>query len=589
MAPHARMAFSCGDGGFEEEVGRISGVKNKRGAWTVPFNAIRVVDAVARRFNAKVLSASWGHKPDVSVSWTQVKEKLVEGGEVRDWVLDGFLTHYQEEAVAFGWTSTGINYWHPTGSGKTLTGILCSLCIEGPVVVVTRAASRIQFSREIERFLNVRAYVLRPLSLHKKVTVKGESWHAFRSRHKGQGFSTKEMGEMWKKHQEVHGVDPPKGLQDYLDTIDHRAFVVVAWEALRDNIEALVALHPSTVIFDESHRGKNSKRWDVIHLPELPDDQSDALKAAAEEEAQASRVGGFIKDTEDGRKMFVPVINTAAAAARLARASRKRICTTATPIKDRVRDLWAQLDLSEPNAWGNATAFFTRYCDRKPGIYGGFDTRGSSNLEELNLRLKRVSHILDYRDTHRELPAKRRQSIYILPEDQNQAAAGFPGELREAQKRGASAVLEVRLAQAASKKRKAVLGMIEDHISSGQKVTVFTGRRRDCDELGKRIRGSSIVKGKGASVWCAHGAQTTDHRQDIVDAYMEDEGPCVLVGTGHAFGESLNLHDTDAVFFVMLPYTPGQLRQWEGRFTRLGQKRPVVIYYVIAEGTYEKE
>jgi len=38
----------------------------------------------------------------------------------------------------------------------------------------------------------------------------------------------------------------------------------------------------------------------------------------------------------------------------------------------------------------------------------------------------------------------------------------------------------------------------------------------------------------------------------------------------------------------MLPYDPGQLRQWEGRFTRLGQKRPVVIYYVIAEGTVDE-
>ena len=34
--------------------------------------------------------------------------------------------------------------------------------------------------------------------------------------------------------------------------------------------------------------------------------------------------------------------------------------------------------------------------------------------------------------------------------------------------------------------------------------------------------------------------------------------------------------------------TPGQLRQWEGRFSRLGQKRPVTIYYVIAESTVDE-
>ena len=38
----------------------------------------------------------------------------------------------------------------------------------------------------------------------------------------------------------------------------------------------------------------------------------------------------------------------------------------------------------------------------------------------------------------------------------------------------------------------------------------------------------------------------------------------------------------------MLPYTPGQIRQQEGRVARLGQKRPVVVYYVIAEDTRDE-
>ena len=595
MAPHARMSFSCGEPRFEEELGRIAGVKNKRGSWTVPLNAVPVVDGLVRLHEAKVLSAFWGTSPSNSCCWEDIKESLVEGGEVQSWVLDGFLTPYQEEAITFGWPSSGVHFWHPTGSGKTLTGILCSLCTEGPVIVVTRAAARIQFAREIERFLNVRAYVVRPVSGHKKVAVNGESWHGFRSRHKGQGFSTKDMGEMWKQHQRAYGLDSPRGLQDYIDNIDHRPFIVVGWESLRDHIEELSAIRPGAVLFDESHKGKNSKRWDVVHLPDLPDDlvalaagEVSASEMESADKAEARRVGGFIKDTEEGRKMFIPVLNVAAAAARLAREAQKRICTTATPIKDRVRDLWAQLDLTEPNAWGNATAFFDRYCDRKPGIYGGYDTRGSSHLDELNLRLKKVAHILDYHETHRQLPAKRRQSVYLLPEDQCAPTGGFAAELREAKKRGPGAVLEVRLAQAASKKRKAVLDMVEDHVSSGQKVAIFTGRRRDCDDLGSRIAKSQVVKSKNATVWSAHGAQSTEFRQGIVDEYMSHPGPCVLVGTGHAFGESLNLHDADAVFFVMLPYTPGQLRQWEGRFTRLGQKRPVVIYYVIAEDTVDE-
>jgi SNF2 family DNA or RNA helicase len=129
---------------------------------------------------------------------------------------------------------------------------------------------------------------------------------------------------------------------------------------------------------------------------------------------------------------------------------------------------------------------------------------------------------------------------------------------------------------------------VEDHVASKHKVVLFTGRRRDCEALGKSVRSSQLIKKKEVSVYCAHGGNSQQERDQIIQEYMAHPGPCVLVGTGPAFGESLNIHDTDAAFFVMLPYTPGQLRQWEGRFCRLGQARPVIIYYVIAEGTVDE-
>jgi replicative superfamily II helicase len=50
-------------------------------------------------------------------------------GEVRPFVLDGFLMPYQQEAVEFGWSKDGVHFWHPTGSGKTLTGIISGLSV----------------------------------------------------------------------------------------------------------------------------------------------------------------------------------------------------------------------------------------------------------------------------------------------------------------------------------------------------------------------------------------------------------------------------------------------------------------------------
>lgn len=598
MAPHAAMGIAAvGDGAAEahRELELLPGVSRKKGSWLVPANALEVAARIIDKHGATISHAAWVSKPPGLPPWEYVEDQLRSGGELRPFVLDGFLTPYQIEAIQFGWYRAGVHFWHPTGSGKTLTGIISALSVPGAMIIVTRAASRLQYGREVEKFTTLRPYVVRPEAERTGLsTVNGMTWHQFFSQKMPVLGKAKLVAEEWARAKRKHGVhvQMQPSIEEYVERCkndDVRPVIVVGWEALRLNYQSLLNLDSGAVIFDESHRGKNSKRWDVIPLDEPEGDTpQEKLASFKEWSIEAKSKKGFVKETEEGFKMFLPVVNAASSAAMLARSVRKRVCTTATPIKDRVRDLWSQLDLAEPNAHGAKTKWEDRYCDRKPGVYGGYDNSGTSNLDELKVRLESIAHILKYEETHRHLPQKRRQSVYIAPEDQCRPSGGFSQERKEAKKRGATAVLEVSLAEAASRKRPAVIGLVEDHVASGQKVVLFTGRRRDCDSLGKSIRSNKLIKKQQVTVWSAHGAQDQDVRDQIVQDYMAHPGPCVLVGTGPAFGESLNIHDTDAAFFVMLPYTPGQLRQWEGRFCRLGQKRPVVIYYVIAEGTVDE-
>lgn len=556
MAPYARLVFSCPDrellAEFEEALAKIPGTKVKQNAWSIPENALSVVNDLQALFGVGVARASWGRVPQMPTEWEDVLPILKAGGEVQPGVLEHFLTEYQKEAIAFGWSRTGVHLWHATGAGKTLTSFLVALSQPGLILEVTRAPAKVQHARQARRFLTLEPYVLKPAST------------------------------MRKKDQT---------LEEYLaecQSLGRRPLVITGWPSVSSNLHDLIALHPGSVIFDEVHQAKSSKRWDIAHLLPLPDDPEDAMEQASKEEAEARASGGFIKETETGRKMFLPILNRASAAAELARAASKRIASTATPVADRVRDLWSQLDLVEPNAWGNATIWMDRHADRRPCPYGGFDSKGSSNLEELRTRLCSVAHILPYSVTHRQLPPKRRQSLYVSPEDQCKVLGSFKQELKSAYANGPTAVLEVKLAMAASSKREAVLDLIVDHLMSDQKVVVFTGRRKDCEVLGASVKRAVEKQKPTAMVWSAHGGQSQEYRQECVDGYMAHPGPCVLVGTGHAFGESLDLHDTDAALLVMLPYTPGMLRQWEGRFCRLGQKRAVIIYYVIAEGTVDE-
>lgn len=842
-------------------------------------------------------------------------------------------------------------------SGKTFTGMVSATSEEGDIVIVTRAASKLQFAREVARFTKYKAHVLRTDRQRVvKVAVEGRTWWTFYRAKKAQGMSRDEIRDAWVKEKEEKGLDKVDGMWEYVEqqhAKGERAIVVVPWEYLRERYPDVIKLRPGAVVFDEAHRGRNPKRWDVVVLTELPDDPQAAERLMAQQEAEAKKNGGFIKEDEEGRKMFLPTLTTAAAAANLARAARKVILTTATPVANRVRDLWAQLDLAEPNAWGNATSWLNRHClvpetpvmmgdgtykpigeiregdevigwsrrhgkrflhrtkviwagrreapvvqlkmasgkvvrctrdhhwlsswssrvtkertylrtsrwveyeggrwvrgiqrlqpllhapsdvkhdsvgyklgyirglidgdghariqkdgyepktawgkarrkrnwrsgkpkkyqmtifsverehldraeafareiglqtsgvkshigpkgwtlgfysrkayrrlscsrggsptrsykagwlagmydaegsgavisqhervneanlrlleawldelgfsweavregrrdypvgvrilggrpellrfwettrpafsrkldavfsrnpnfrfggsakdkivsmtplkgdrevvsiqteagnyiadgfgskncDRKPGTYGGFDTTGSSHIPELKERLKGRIHIVNKAEAQKFLPDWRRISYYIAPEELTKPTAGFREQMKAAQERGATALLEVQLAKAASMKRKAVLDLIADHVSSGDKVVVFTARKKDVEDLAKAVREHKLVKSKKATIWGSHGGHSTDVRQEIVDDYMAHPGPCVLVGTGQAFGESINLDKTDAALFVMLPYTPEAILQWEGRFVRNSMDRPVIIYYVIAESTIDE-
>ena len=540
----------------------VPGTKVRRdGKIEVPYHGLLPFSRLREEVGIKTeIAESLCERPD-PISWDEWCKYYREMDEVHDWVLDGFCTPFQIDAIEQTGMWGATHLWHPTGAGKTLSAILWSLGRSGNILVVTRAASRIQYGREFERFTKLRPYVVRPSAQRKKNS---------------------------------------RTIEEYIeDQASQRCVVVVGWESITSNFKSLLAYAPDIVIFDESHKGKNTKRWEAIPLPKFDGDDFLAQERFYDKQArEARKMGGFIPDPNnpkyrkhtsgDERVMLVPTQNVSSCASQLSQQASYICCTTATPIKDRVRDLWGQLDLAEPKSWGTFNVWAARYCDAKPGRFGGLDTSGQSNLDELAERLALCTHKIDYRDTHRHLPAKRRQSVYIAPEDQCRPTAGFAAQLKAASKRGATAVLEVRIAQAASSKRRAIMSMVEDHLSSGHKVVIFSGRRKDVEDIGDRLKKLPIVKKQSLPIWAAHGGNDASERQEMVDQYMSSEVGCVLVGTGDSFGESLNMQDTDAAFFVMLPYTPGQLRQWEGRFCRLGQKRPVTIYYVIAESSVDE-
>ena len=355
-------------------------------------------------------------------------------------------------------------------------------------------------------------------------------------------------------HSEVLDGETPGDLVGSIP-LDRPVVLVTGYDTLPGWIDALVKLRPHSVVFDEIHKVKSHRRWQA-------------------EVGNGARVSFSLKE------------NQAAACYRLSRIAKRRLGLTATPVTDRVRDLWAQLDLVHPGEWGTYWDWARRYAGATENTFGGMDDRGKSNLAELKRRLSYVSHRVPYSLANRDLPPKRRLVTYVKVCDQNRAEGGISKELKKAAKFGPTAILEARLMEAASRKRKVVLAHARDALEGGLKVVIFTGRRVDCERL--RAEAGDWRDLSGLFLFSGHGGDSPEAREKIRRDYMAALGPALLVGTGDAWGEGLDLQDTDLAIFAMLPYTPGQVIQWEGRFARLGQKRPVLIRYVIAEGTVDE-
>lgn len=500
-----------------------------KGAWTsCSDHAFPIVRAAAEQFGRVVIGST---RPVPSV--------ITRIPLLREWV-PGFMTPYQKEGVGHALTTwhasndSGMFVWS-AGSGKTL-GSQAWACAAGEhmrTVVVTKSAVRYQWRDEAERFTEASAVVL-----------EGQKPSAL----------------------------PTEG------------FVIIGYEVLPYWANEIVRWRPHSVIFDESHKCKNPKRWDtIIAKPTAPvvEMSGDPFSSVVATITPAEREVDFkLKE------------NHAAAAFLISRAATRRLCTTATPIRDRVRDIWAQLDLVRPGEFGPylgpkdlRSGFAWRYCGAREGQFGGIDDKYNSNLDELKARLASVCHYVPFSVANRDLPAARRLVTLVRVAEQNRAAA-IAADIKAAAKSGQrAAIVEARLWEAASRKRKRLGELAQNAIEDGQKVVVFTGRRRDCEELENDLRAKLP---DGTPIWMAHGGHSDEARREIQRLYMASAGPAVLIGTIDAWGEGLNLQDTDLLLVAMLPYTPGQVIQLEGRVKRLGQKRPVLIMYLIAESSIDE-
>lgn len=311
------------------------------------------------------------------------------------------------------------------------------------------------------------------------------------------------------------------------------------------------------------------------------------------------------------------------AAIALAQSADMRIAMSGTPLTNRPIELVPQLEaigrMSDVTQGRRTWWFIERYCRPTHNGYG-WDTKGASNLFELNDRLRKNGILIRRRkeDVLVELPSKERVSIpleianrdeYIKvrqnivhwvkqqietdPEYKRKIKGASPEVARLvyeneinrkiSRSHAAAAITKLSALRQVCMRGKidAAINWLDDFLTSEEKIVVFCTHREAVERLCDHF-GASAVK--------IIGGMGSDKRQAAIDSFINDDSIKVVVANIDAAAEGIDgwQNVCSNVAFLELTWTPTKHHQAEDRCHRSGQQNPVTCYYLMAEDTIDE-
>lgn len=283
-----------------------------------------------------------------------------------------------------------------------------------------------------------------------------------------------------------------------------------------------------------------------------------------------------------------------------------RIALTGTPIENGVRDLWSVFRFIQPGWLGSREDFKNRY---EVPLADGSDP---ALMERLRLKvspflLRRTKEQVapelpsklvideycdlgpDQQSVYRELVVEGRRQVEVVEDSGNKTAARMRMLTVLLRLRQACCDLALLgndrlnrlLVSRRSAKLQRLLELLEEAVSGGHRVLVFSQFQRQLLEIEKCIseQGWSSLRLDGQ----------TRNRQELVDRFQKPDGPPVFLISLKAGGYGLNLTAADIVIHFDPWWNPAAESQATDRAHRIGQTRPVTVYRLLTRGTVEEK
>jgi SNF2 family DNA or RNA helicase len=298
--------------------------------------------------------------------------------------------------------------------------------------------------------------------------------------------------------------------------------------------------------------------------------------------------------------------NPASASGKLARALRTRylLLLTATPVENRLQDLYELVNLVAPGLLGTAAQFRRTHGNADSPVDALRNVAAlRARTREIMVRHRRseVAVMLPQRlaETVLVTPCDAERSLYtdITARIRVQAREAAPSQrmaLRSLTRLAGSSPAAVAptldkvgwpdlaaRARAIERPRKIdeLLARLRTHVERGEKVLVFTAFRHTLDAL------AAEVASAGVPAASYHGSLSRRDKDAAVAAFR-DEVP-VLLSTESA-GEGRNLQFCHVMINMDLPWNPMQIEQRLGRLHRVGQDHDVLLANLVSAGTIEE-
>ncbi len=276
-----------------------------------------------------------------------------------------------------------------------------------------------------------------------------------------------------------------------------------------------------------------------------------------------------------------------------------RIATTGTPMQNHLGELWNLFQFMNPGMLGSNEQFNKKY------VQGNNVTNTGQNQRKLHKYIAPFILRRNKNDVLEDLPEKteitlkvalseeeramyevlRQEAVEQLSDNKDQSGAKhlqILAEITKLRQMSCNPALIAPDCKISSSKLEALENLVEELIEANHKALIFSQFTKHLSLIKK------MLEKKGISYQYLDGSTPVKKREQAIDNFQNGQSDLFLISL-KAGGVGLNLTAADYVIHMDPWWNPAVEDQASDRVHRIGQKRPVTIYRMIAENTIEEK